>query len=81
MKLQWTPHFLRAYRKAPKEIQAAFDKQSLLFLRTSAIRLFAPKSTTKPKTVWQARVTKDWRFYFRIEGTTYVLQDITRHPK
>jgi hypothetical protein len=30
MRFQWTSHFIRAYRKAPKEIQAAFDKQSLL---------------------------------------------------
>ncbi len=28
MKLQWTSHFPRAYGKAPKGIQAAFDKQS-----------------------------------------------------
>ena len=30
---------------------------------------------------WQGRVTKDWRFYFFIQGDTYVLQDITRHAK
>ena len=29
---------------------------------------------------WQARVTRDWRFYFTIEGDTYIL-DIIRHPK
>jgi hypothetical protein len=27
------------------------------------------------------RVTKDWRLYFLIEEDTYILQDITRHPK
>jgi hypothetical protein len=30
---------------------------------------------------WQARVTRDWRFYLRIEGNTYVLLDMMRHPK
>jgi hypothetical protein len=30
---------------------------------------------------WQARVTRDWRFYFRIEGDSYILLDIMRHPK
>jgi hypothetical protein len=30
---------------------------------------------------WQARVARDWRFYFRIEGDTYLLLDIMRHPK
>ena len=29
----------------------------------------------------QAHVTRDWRFYFSIEGDTYILQVITRHPK
>jgi hypothetical protein len=30
---------------------------------------------------WQARVTLDWRFYFAIEGDTYVILDIIPHPK
>jgi hypothetical protein len=33
MKLQRTSHFARAYAKAPKEIQGAFDKQSRLLLQ------------------------------------------------
>ena len=31
--------------------------------------------------VWQARVDRDWRFYFRIIGNQYYLVDITAHPK
>jgi len=31
--------------------------------------------------VWQARVHRDWRFYFRIIGNLYHLVDITAHPK
>ena len=37
-----------------------------------------------PKTVhdvWQARVTDTYRFYFVIQGNTYILLDITKHPK
>jgi hypothetical protein len=30
---------------------------------------------------WQARVTRDWRFYFRIEGDAYIFLDIIPHPK
>jgi hypothetical protein len=33
MRLLFTAHFNRAYEKAPKEIQLAFDKQSLLLLQ------------------------------------------------
>jgi hypothetical protein len=31
--------------------------------------------------LWQARVNRDWRFYFRIIGDKYCLVDITSHPK
>jgi hypothetical protein len=30
---------------------------------------------------WQARVNKDWRFYFNIVDDTYVIRDIIPHPK
>jgi hypothetical protein len=30
---------------------------------------------------WQARVNKSWRFYFKIVGDTYLIEDITPHPK
>ena len=30
---------------------------------------------------WQARVNDDWRFYFTIEGDTYLIRDIVPHPK
>ncbi len=81
MKFQWTSHFIRAYRKAPKEIQAAFDKQSLLLLRNLQHPSLRARKYDERKDRWQGRVTKDWRFYFLIQGDTYILQDITRHPK
>jgi plasmid maintenance system killer protein len=31
--------------------------------------------------VWPARVNKDWRFYFTIEGDTYRIHKVTPHPK
>ena len=31
--------------------------------------------------IWQARVNRDWRFYFKIIGDKYYLLDITAHPK
>jgi len=31
--------------------------------------------------IWQARVTRDWRFYFTIEDDTYHLHEIKPHPK
>ena len=81
MKLQWTSHFTRAYSKAPKEIQAAFAKQSLLLLQNLQHPSLRAKKYDEGKDRWQARVTRDWRFYFLIQDDIYVLQDLTRHPK
>lgn len=81
MKLQWTSHFARAYGKAPKEIQAAFDKQSLLLLQNPRRPSLDAKKYDEGKGRWQARVTRDWRFYFRMQDDTYILLDIIPHPK
>jgi len=31
--------------------------------------------------LWQARVSKDWRFYFQIRGDVYFIVGIIPHPK
>jgi len=31
--------------------------------------------------IWQARVNRDWRFYFIIAGDVYQLIDVVAHPK
>ena len=81
MKLQWTSHFARAYSKAPREIQAAFEKQSLLLLQNPHHPSLDTKKYDEGKGRWQARVTRDWRFYFRIQEDAYILLDIIPHPK
>jgi hypothetical protein len=81
MKLQWTSHFARAYAKAPREIQEAFDKQSLLLLQDRLHPSLRAKKYDEAKGRWQARAIRGWRFYFRIQGNTYVLLDLIPHPK
>ncbi|MFI5365753.1 MAG: hypothetical protein ACHQ4J_09025 [Candidatus Binatia bacterium] len=31
--------------------------------------------------LWQARITKGWRFYFKINGDQYVMVSANEHPK
>jgi len=50
MRLEFSPHLARSYRKAPAEIQRAFDKQSLLLLHDLPTRPCTPRSTTKDLT-------------------------------
>jgi hypothetical protein len=81
MKLQRTTRFTKNYSKAPIEIQRAFDKQSLLLLNDRRHPSLQAKKYEATTNCWQARVTRDWRFYFAIEADTYILQDIMCHPK
>lgn len=81
MKLRSTTHFDRAFAKAPKAIQDAFTKKSLLLLENLRHPSLHAKKYNEGQDLWQARVTQDWRFYFLIDGDTYILQTIRRHPK
>jgi len=81
MKLDFSPHFLRSYKKAPADIQRAFDKQSAFLLKDLHHPSLRAKKYGVQGDVWQARVNDAWRFYFTINGDTYHLHEIQAHPK
>ena len=81
MRLVFTPHFVRSYGKAPKRIQQAFNKQSLLLLQNLRHPSLQAKKYSESEGLWQARVTGSWRFYFKIEGDAFRLEEIRAHPK
>ena len=74
-----TAHFDRAFQKAPVAVQKIFIKQAGFLL--SGLQHPSLRAKKYDATRWQGRVTRDWRFYFRIEGDAYILLDIIRHPK
>jgi plasmid maintenance system killer protein len=81
MKLLRTAHFERNYAKAPQQVQRAFDKQSLLLLQNLHHPSLHAKKYNEGQGLWQARVNKDWRFYFLIQDDAYLIVDIIPHPK
>lgn len=81
MYLQYTNRFRRSYRAAPPEIQRAFDRQATLLLTDIRYPSLHAKKYDQANDVWQARVNRDWRFYFLCQGENYVLLDIMAHPK
>jgi mRNA interferase RelE/StbE len=81
MKLDYSPHFLRSYNKAPGGIREAFDKQSAFLTTNPRHPSLRTKKYGVAGDIWQARVTGSWRFYFTIEGDTCRLLEIRAHPK
>jgi mRNA interferase RelE/StbE len=66
---------------APARIKRAFEKQIGYLAQDLRHPSLRAKKYDEALNLWQARVTRDWRFYFQIEGDTYVLLDIMAHPK
>ena len=81
MELVYSERFLEALRRCPPEIRKAFFKQSRLLLQNLRHPSLRAKKYDETKGIWQARVTRGWRFYFVIEGDAYRLHTITPHPK
>ena len=81
MILRYSQHFLRSLAAAPPEIRRAFEKQALLLAQNFRHPSLQAKKYDPSTNLWQARVTRDWRFYFTIEGDTYRLHELKPHPK
>jgi plasmid maintenance system killer protein len=76
-----TPRFLRLYAEAPAHIQKAFDQKLKYLLQNLRHPSLRAKKYDEARGIWQARVNGGWRFYFSIEGDTYILHSIRPHPK
>jgi plasmid maintenance system killer protein len=81
MTVRYSQQFLRQYASAPAEVQQAFDKQSGFLLENHNHPSLRAKKYDETIGLWQARVNRNWRFYFTIEGGEYHLHDIRPHPK
>lgn len=81
MKVDYLPRALKALRDAPPPVQKAFFKQVRLLERDLRHPSLHAKKYDEGLDSWQARVNKDWRFYFNIVDDTYVIRDIISHPK
>jgi len=81
VKWQHSERSRRGYQAAPPAAQKAFDKQ----VRLLAANLYHPslhaKKFDEARGLWQARVSRKWRFYFTIVGDTYRIEDVIAHPK
>lgn len=81
MKLRFHPRIVEQLADAPSSVRRAFDKQVALLAENLRHPSLRAKKYDEANDIWQARVSRDWRFYFKIEGDTYRLIDMIAHPK
>jgi len=79
MKLYPTEEFVRCYKSLPQNIQKQVDKQLDLLLVDLKYPSLHAKKIRGTKNVWEARVTKEYRFTFQIEGELYILRKVGTH--
>ncbi len=81
MKIFYSPHFQRSFKNFTLEIQEKFKKQASYLLKNLRHPSLHAKKYDETKNVWQARVDKNIRFYFKIEKETYLLLEIKQHSR
>lgn len=81
MKIDYLQRAQKALEDAPADVRKAFFKQAKFLADNLHHPSLHAKKYDESKDRWQARVNKNWRFYFNIVGETYVIRDIIPHPK
>jgi mRNA-degrading endonuclease RelE of RelBE toxin-antitoxin system len=81
VRLRFTERATKDYAGIPVAIRKALEKQLRFLLANLGHPSLHAKKYGGIPDVWQGRVTRDWRFYFKIEGDEYVILSITAHPK
>jgi hypothetical protein len=81
MKWQHSNRSKQDYDNLQPTIKKAFDKQTRLLAENLLHPSLHAKKYDESQDLWQARLTKGWRFFFLIEEDTYIIVRIVPHPK
>ena len=81
MKVFYAPEFKKALKRCPQSVEEKLYKQADYLLQNLRHPSLHAKKYNEAEDIWQARVDRSYRFYFLIEGDTYILLDIRAHPK
>ena len=81
MRLDYTKRALDTLKHLQLPVRKAFYKQARSLMENLQHPSLHAKKFDESENIWQARVNKDWRFYFTIERDTYIIVRIIAHPK
>ena len=81
MRVEYSIAVIEALKVAPVSVQKAFFKQVNLLQENLRHPSLRAKKYNEAENRWQARVNKEWRFYFLIVSDTYRILKLIPHPK
>jgi mRNA interferase RelE/StbE len=81
MRLRFTERADKDYAQLPPTVRKVFAKQLDLLLTNFRHPSLRAKKFDRSEDLWQARVDRRWRFYFKIQDDEYAIISIVPHPK
>jgi mRNA interferase RelE/StbE len=81
MKFVRTDPFKKDWQKLPEEIKERARKSLRLLAADLRYPSLRAKKLKSREDVWEARITKGYRFTFQIVGDTYILRSIGKHEE
>jgi len=81
MRLDLTEQFLAQFDHAQPAVQKAVLKQLKLLEANVRHPSLHAKKFDGAEDIWQARISKSWRFYFVIQKDVYRIIEMKAHPK
>lgn len=81
MVVRFTDKATDDYAALPADVRKVFKKQLGFLLANLRHPSLHAKKYDESRDVWQARVNRNWRFYFVIQGDAYVILAVVPHPK
>ena len=81
MRVVLSDRAIEALKDAPLKVRRAFNKQLRFLVGNLLHPSLHAKKYDESKDLWQARVNRDWRFYFTITDDIYRVEDVVPHPK
>ena len=81
MEIFYTPHFKRSFKSLPKTIKKKLGKQTDFLLKNLRHPSLKSKKYNERRKIWQARIDRNYRFYFLVKKDKYILLEIKSHPK
>jgi len=79
MRVEYSREFKKQYEKLPPDIRARTAKHLRLLMENPRHPSLDLKKLKCGQNLWQARVTKSYRFVFLMEGNTYYLVSLFHH--